>query len=253
LPPGTESSNHYLWCEYASGLLRVLRDTPPAAGSSASWSRVNELGNADHYWFARYYTFCCGGMALNPHRGGYTIGRTLMELALAGWNAASSACGGPEYELGPEASYDSYSGAGRVGRGAGGRTSLLDEAADAILGSLSTVVGGAGVPAMVLMIPMWELYKRLAIACGMPWMIPGNSGASGEASSDPSVEQMLWAYRGMLHGYTEDAMYISQYMPGSALERAGVSMPASLDPLPPGPAPAEPVAPPPRERWSPRA
>ncbi|MEO8058165.1 MAG: hypothetical protein ABI671_07545 [Burkholderiales bacterium] len=220
--PDAWSHDHFLWLGYTSGVLRTLRDRP-ADASGASWSRVNELGEADHYYFSRTVIACALGLGYMgpPAYASSPVMQRFLGLIEAGCPSAadevlrSGLIDGHDIDM-----HD--------------RFALLLHTLRAAPRSL---IGGVAAVCWALIIPMWELLKEIGWEHDSPWVVPGGDGAS----SAPSLAAMGWAYRGIADALTDDAPFSHQFRFSDPRRIEGLAesdFTAALAALPAGAAPS---------------
>ena len=66
LGSGLETSNRTAFVYYSALGTRRLRDADAPTAAGTRWSSVNELANADHYWFSRYVVFMAACLGHAP-------------------------------------------------------------------------------------------------------------------------------------------------------------------------------------------
>lgn len=233
--PDAWSHDHYLWLGCASLGLRSLRDTPAAAGAP-TWSRVNELGYADHYFFMRSVIACALGVGyLGPPA--YATSPTMVEFTRLIESGASTASD----ETLRRALIDGHDGDPNA------RFAVALHAVRVLPRSL---VGGVAALLFAIAIPLWEMLKGIAWATGTPALVPDADILDRLAnwdwddpsgSSAPGLESMSWAYQGIIDALVDDAPFAHQFRmndPRRIEGLSGTDVDNMLSHLPEGAAPS---------------
>jgi hypothetical protein len=233
--PHAWSHDHYLWLSCASGTLRTLRDRP-AETSGASWSRVDELGQADHYFFMRSVIACALGLGyLGPPA--YASSPTMTEFTRL-------------IEMGSGTGADDVLRRSFIDGHDGDPNARFAVALHGLRVLPRSLVGGVAALCFALVIPLWELLKGIAWATGAPGLVPGEDTLdrltrwdwAGQAgSSTPGFASMSWAYSGIADALSEDAPFAQQFRYSDPRRVVGLSMSdfdAALANLPAGAAPS---------------
>jgi hypothetical protein len=222
LGSGLATSNRTLFIYYSALVTRRLRDLELPAGTPGSWSGVDELANADHYWFSRYVIFTAACLGHTPigvasARRSPTL-RLILPIIRSLGRRESPHAGSP-----PRSRADSH--ARRRHERDSPTTDPFAWVADGIeqidlavrgagdvlaAGTAAMVAGGAAILWSAL-IPLWATYKSIAVGVDLPWLIPGNDGFDGAPSSDASTEQMGWAYVGINDAINDDFNFCWQW------------------------------------------
>jgi len=246
------TTNRIAYVEYCGGITRLLRDSPAPAGTSGTWSRVDELGNADHYWFSRHVVFTAACVGYTPMGAVIARRSALLRRALELIRALGRA---------DETDVEGHR-AGRarpVGRGRPGRDRRPPSSTDWIADGLGRadamgrdlLEAGAAGPAVLaaggvavlfsILIPLWDVVKEIAWVANRPGVIPGTDLFDSEPSSAPGTQQMGWAYAGISDAINSDFDYCWQTIGAASLadlHADEVSLDALLQTLPTGAAPS---------------